>query len=86
VITSATTGEGLDDLLAAIEERISGSDVIRTITLKPHEGEELAWLYRHAEVLEREDGENGITLTLRLPHPQKGRAEQRFGKRLIHCP
>ena len=86
VITSATSGEGLDDLLAAIEERISGSDVIRTITLKPHEGEELAWLYRHAEVLDREDGENGITLTLRLPHPQKGRAEQRFGKRLINCP
>jgi len=44
----------------------------------PHsDGATLAWLYRHGEVLSREDGEDGVKLTVRLDAVDAAR----YGKR-----
>ncbi len=83
VITSAVTGEGLPSLLERIEKSLSAEDETRTITLPPSEGAHLAWLYRHADVLERTESDNGETaLTLRFTPAELARAESRFGARL----
>ncbi len=82
VITSALTGEGLDILLERLENLLSVGDETRVLYLKPAEGAEMAWLYRHAEVLERIDTEEGSRLLLRFSPAELARAETRFGTRL----
>ncbi len=82
VITSATSGEGLDDLLALVADRLAAQSALRQITLRHAEGADMAWCYRHAEVLAREETEDGTTLLLRLPPAELARAERRFGARL----
>ncbi len=86
VITSAVSGEGLDELQALIAERLAAQSALRSLTLDHAEGAELAWCYRHAEVLARHDTEDGITLSLRLPPAELARAEKRFGARLTTLP
>ncbi len=82
VLVSAVTGEGLNALLARIEAVLGADESVRAITLAPHEGAEIAWLYRHGEVLERTDDETGCRLTVRFSPADLARAERRFGDRL----
>ncbi len=82
VITSALTGEGLDELQERIAEKLAEKSAVRRLRLSHAEGAELAWCYRHAEVMERADDEEGVVLTLRLPPAELSRAERRFGPRL----
>ena len=86
VITSAISGEGLDALQAMIADRLAARSALRRLTLSHAEGAALAWCYRHAEVLAREDTEDGTQLTLRLPPAELARAEKRFGPRLVSPP
>ena len=56
---SAVTGRGIDTLLGLIEETLSGSLIYTSILLHAKELSHMAWLYDHANVLERHDGEDG---------------------------
>ncbi len=40
------------------------------------DGARLAWLYQHGEVLDRDDGEDGVTVTVRLLPADRARFEQ----------
>ena len=82
VITSAVSGEGLEELQALVAEKLAGRSALRRIRLSHAEGAEMAWCYRHAEVLAREEAEDGATLLLRLPPAELARAQRRFGARL----
>ena len=82
VLVSAVTGEGLEALLARIEALLGAEETVRTIELAPHEGAEMAWLYRHGEVLERHDDAEGCRLLVRFSPAELARAERRFGERL----
>ena len=62
---SAITGQGMDKLLAQLDNALSAQDVTRLITLDTTEGEALAWLYRHTNVLERHEEESRIDLQIR---------------------
>ena len=84
IITSAITKEGLDNLLERIEKSLSAEDETRVITLPPQDGAGLAWLYRHAGVLRRQDTGDGTRLTVRFTPAGLARAESRFGERLRH--
>jgi GTP-binding protein HflX len=53
VAVSAITGEGLDDLKAAIDRRIAEGMELAHYDIPPQDGARLAWLYQHGEVLER---------------------------------
>jgi GTPase len=81
-IVSAVTGVGLADLLAVIERRLAEALDVVEITLKPADGENLAWIYEHGEVLSRQEAEDAITLVARLDAKQLSLAERRFGDRL----
>lgn len=58
-LVSALTGEGLDDLLARIETLLAASRTKLELDLAPEDGQGLAWLHAHAEVLSRETREDG---------------------------
>jgi len=59
VALSALTGEGIDALLAAIETRIAGSLVSRTLTVPANRFSDVSWLYDNAIVRARTDRDNG---------------------------
>lgn len=66
-LTSALTGDGVDSLLGLIETRLTETDIIRVFELPHERGAELSWLYRNSSVLERENGENSVRLTVSAP-------------------
>lgn len=78
VALSATTGEGTDILLHEIEVKLAQNDNILSIHLGFEDGEGLAWLYRHCDVLERNDREDGIDLTIRAPEKLQTELLNRF--------
>ncbi|MGI9482519.1 MAG: GTPase HflX [Hyphomicrobiales bacterium] len=68
VCTSALTGEGADNLLNLIEERLSARFKQVTILVPAGDGAGLSWVYRAGEVLERHHREDGsVELEARLP-------------------
>ena len=80
VLLSALTGEGLDRLASAIEERISLKRVVIDLALDPADGAGVSWLYRNAEVMAksmREDGRLG--LTVRVDAAKAALVKTKFG-------
>ena len=55
VPVSALTGEGVADLLAAIDRHLAKSARTVTLAVALDDGAALAWLYNHGQVLERRD-------------------------------
>jgi GTP-binding protein HflX len=82
------TGEGIDHLLSAIEDRLARGRSHLELTLDASDGQGLHWLYEHAEVMSRSDGEDGLRLTIRVPPDQIDRIKRRFpaGRRLSPSP
>jgi len=70
---SALTGEGLDVLSEVLDARLSANMLIERFDLPSEDGARLAWLYRHGEVLEREELEGRIQVTVRLSHVDRAR-------------
>jgi GTP-binding protein HflX len=64
VMVSALTGEGIDDLFAALEKKLSLLERQFQVTLSPYMGDARAWLYRHGRVDHSQANEVGNTLML----------------------
>ncbi len=78
-VVSAVSGEGLDDLLLAIETRLARGRAILSVPLDAGDGEGQAWLYAHAEVLSRESDDQGHALfEIRIAPEQQDRVLRRF--------
>ncbi|MEJ1969781.1 MAG: GTPase HflX [Rhizomicrobium sp.] len=78
VAVSALTGEGLDQLQMRFEALLTAANIHYRLTLPHADGEGLAWVYRHAQVLERSDGAGGVALTLAIDPRDVDRFEGRF--------
>jgi GTP-binding protein HflX len=76
IAVSAMTGEGLDRLLAAIDARLAAKLLVMDVEIPVADGARLAWLYRHGEVLAREDGERVMHLKVRLTPADQAKFEQ----------
>ncbi|MCS6878152.1 MAG: GTPase HflX [Geminicoccaceae bacterium] len=72
VAVSAVTGEGIEKLLGALEQRLLREHALFSVELPPEAGAALAWLHEHGEVLAREDREDGVRLTVALPPERVG--------------
>jgi GTPase len=75
---SAATGEGIDHLMTGIEDRLARGRAEVELTLEASDGQGLHWLYEHAEVMSRRDGEDGLRLTVRVAPDQIERIKRRF--------
>ena len=84
LVISAITGEGVPAMLGTLEETFAEHNPVMSITLEAGEGADLAWLYEHAEVLNREAHDDGrVSLTARFDDRQTGSALKRFGDRIL---
>jgi GTPase len=77
-LVSAVTGEGLDGLLAAIEERLAATKVTMHLELDAGDGAAMSWLHRHTEVLDKQLDEGRYTVTVRVDEDRRDAVAQRF--------
>ena len=76
---SAVSGEGLPDLLKAIESRLARGRVVLSVPIEAADGEGQAWLHAHTEVLARRaDEEGGALFRIRVAPEQQARVLRRF--------
>ena len=74
---SAVTGEGIGALLGKIAGLVDAAGEELEITLEPHQGEVLAFLYAQGRVLDRhEDAEGRVYLKVKLSDQAYGRYER----------
>jgi len=74
VTISAITGEGINDLFAAIDARLGQADALLEITIPAQDGRTLAWLYEEGDVLARSTSQSGDTdVRLRVPSEKRDR-------------
>jgi GTP-binding protein HflX len=77
VLLSAATGEGCEELVAAIDARITEHFHVVDVSLPHSDGASLAWLYEHGEVVERLDDEKSIHLKVRIDAANWARFQRR---------
>jgi GTP-binding protein HflX len=80
VLLSAKTGTGLDRLLAVTDERLRATRETVELHLAYGDGETLAWLHRHGDVLEQTDDGEGLRLKVALSPDERARLDQRMGQ------
>ena len=83
---SAVTGEGVAELLTAVDTALGEDDRLVRVVLQPHQTEIGAWLHEHGEVIsETTDPETGNTqISARLMAADAGRFKARFARQLDH--
>jgi GTP-binding protein HflX len=79
ILISALTGEGISDLLAAIEERLSTGRPSYEVSVAPEDGQGLAWLHENTEILDRKPTADGHTVAqIRVTQGKESRFLARF--------
>jgi GTP-binding protein HflX len=79
VLVSALEGTGLEGLLAQIETALERGRETVDLELAPEEGEALAWLHAHADVLASRTGDEGQNFVrVRISPGNLGRFRKRF--------
>lgn len=77
VAVSAATGEGCEELLRLIERRLeNGARAVR-LDVPLSDGQTLAWIYAHGEVMGRRDDGEAAHLSVRLSEADLGRLRHR---------
>ncbi len=66
VVLSAISGEGIEDLLACTAEHLSKGAQLHEVVLGAGDGEAIAWLHQHGEVVSQESEEMQTRLTVRM--------------------
>ncbi|HEY0265804.1 MAG TPA: GTPase HflX [Rhizomicrobium sp.] len=82
IAVSALTGAGIPALLATFETAVTRGNIALTLKLDAADGSALAFVYRHAQVLERRDRAGKISLSLRIHPDDLGRFESRFPRKI----
>jgi GTP-binding protein HflX len=75
ILISAVTGEGIANLLTAIETHLAAGRPSYAVTVAPEDGQGLAWLHENTEILDRQTVDDGRTLARVRVSPGK---ESRF--------
>jgi len=72
---SAMTGQGTDALLDVLSELLTGGAQVIELSVPVSDGQRLAWLHAHGEVLDEQPSEDGaaLRLTVRLSLADVGR-------------
>jgi GTPase len=79
-LVSALSGEGIDDLIATIENALAQSRLTLNVALDIADGAGISWLHRHAEVLARDEGVDGrMHMTVRITPDRAGLVRAKFG-------
>lgn len=80
VAISALSGEGMNELHAAIEARLAERRQTVDLALDPADGAGVSWLYRHCEVMEKTMGDDGrLHLSVRAEPDKVAQLRAKFG-------
>ena len=85
-LVSSVNGQGVDELLEAISEALTGEDVHATFDVPHSNGEASAWLYRNGDVTGREDNEVSARLDVTLTLADVGKFRKTFDIEPIDFP
>jgi len=73
---SALDGSGCDDLLTMIDLQLFAENRIVDVEIAVDDGENLAWLYRHGEVIARDDNDSFARVRISLSDADRSRLER----------
>lgn len=76
---SAETGEGIDALLAAIEDRLAATRVTLDLSIDASDGAGISWLHRNAEVLDKHMENGRFAMTVRVDETKRDITIAKFG-------
>ncbi|HZV21367.1 MAG TPA: GTPase HflX, partial [Hyphomicrobiales bacterium] len=76
VLLSASSGEGISDLLGLIARRLHHASSTRSFFVDHADGSFMHWLYENTEVLRRTDHENNAQLEVRLAPEREGELDR----------
>jgi GTP-binding protein HflX len=77
-LASAATGEGIDALLAAIEERLALASTTLDLSIDASDGAGISWLHRNVEVLDKKLHDGRFTMTVRVDETRRQIVVGRF--------
>jgi GTPase len=77
-LVSAETGEGIDTLLSAIEERLAATRTTLSLSIDASDGAGISWLHRNAEVLNKELHDGRFDMTVRVDETKRDIVVSRF--------
>jgi GTP-binding protein HflX len=81
VLVSAATGEGADQLIATIEQRLTARRVTLDLVLDPADGAGVSWLHRNTEVLAKTMQNDGrFAVQVRVDPAKLGMVNAKFPK------
>ena len=78
LLVSAATGEGVEALLAAIEDRLAAACVTLDLSIDAADGAGISWLHRNAEVLNKELHDGRFDMTVRVDETKRDIVVNRF--------
>jgi GTP-binding protein HflX len=78
MLVSAVSGEGIDALLAAIEERLAAKRVTLDLSIDAADGAGISWLHRNSEVLTKELHDGRFDMTVRVDETKRDIVVSRF--------
>jgi GTPase len=77
-LVSAATGEGIDTLLTAIEDKLASSRTTLALSIDASDGAGISWLHRNAEVLDKTLHEGRFDMTVRVDETKRDIVVNRF--------
>ena len=77
-LVSAETGEGIDALLAVIEERLAAARITLDLRVDATDGAGISWLHRNAEVLDKHLDGDHFDMVIRVDETKRDIAVARF--------
>ena len=78
LLVSAETGEGVEALLGAIEDRLAATRVTLDLSIDAADGAGISWLHRNSEVLNKELTEGRFAMTVRVDESKRDIVVSRF--------
>jgi GTPase len=77
-LVSAETGEGVEALLAAIEDCLAATRTTLNLSIDASDGAGISWLHRNAEVLNKELHDGRFDMTVRVDETKRDIVVNRF--------
>ena len=78
MLVSAVSGEGIDALLATIEERLAAKRTTLDLSIDAADGAGISWLHRNSEVLAKELRDGRFDMTVRVDETKRDIVMRRF--------
>lgn len=73
IAVSAVSGENCESLCKLVDDRLSAQNEPIETLVPSEDGAQLAWLYRHGDVQQREDRDDGVFVRVMMPAHERDR-------------